>query len=331
MNEQYQIVEQHQIEFGEDTKLKRKRVIFLIISIFIALILIAPKDVTWARDRLNYLIYAQSSWNIMQSNLSRGIFNFFANEPLFLTINILLSFVFSPENILRIIIFISAVGVLSSLGKISNYNFWVLVFFLFIPEIIKNHIIHLRQGLGLSFYLVGLTSSKKYGKFIKFSAMFIHTSFVFVILYEFLEAFFKKLELKFSLRILCSSILLIIFIFAVPVLALLFGDRRLLEYNFTMEQEASGLGLLLWLALGSFFIFIIEKNYNNIICCYGIIMYILSYFFLEFGARIFENIIPLILVGVLTDDRKEVRIIFILFFLLYGTIQWYLKGFNFLI
>lgn len=43
-------------------------------------------------------------------------------------------------------------------------------------------------------------------------------------------------------------------------------------------------------------------------------MYIISYFSLEFGARIFENIIPLILVGALTDERKEVRIIFIVFF-----------------
>ncbi|WP_339244663.1 EpsG family protein [Paenibacillus sp. FSL R10-2796] len=314
-----------------DDNSRGKKILYLLFSVIIGIVLIAPRDITWARDRMNYLVYADYSWDIMQRYISNGIFSFFSNEPLFLGINALLSQMISAENIVRFIIFISTIGVLYSLGKLSNYNFFVLFFFLFVPQILKNHIIHLRQGLGLSVYLLGLVSNKKYGKILRFSSMFIHTSFVFLILFEGLEALFRKSQLKFSSKISLSIIFLIVLVIAVPSLASYFGDRRVLEYSFEMAQGASGFGFILWLMVGSFFILIIKKSYINIICCYGIFMYIISYFSLEFGARIFENIIPLILVGALTDERKEVRIIFIVFFVFFGAFQWYSNGINFLI
>lgn len=314
-----------------DNRVNGKKILYLLFSVVIGIVLIAPSDITWARDRMNYLVYADYSWDIMQRYISNGIFSFLSNEPLFLGINTLLSHIMSPENIVRFIIFTSTIGVLYSLGKLSNYNFLVIVFFLFIPQILKNHIIHLRQGLGLSVYFLGLVSGKKYGKILRFSSMFIHTSFVFLVLFEISEAFFRKLQLKFSSKISLSIIFLILLVIAVPSLASYFGDRRVLEYSFEMAQGASGFGFILWLIVGCFFIIIIKKNYINIICCYGIFMYIISYFSLEFGARIFENIIPLILVGALTDNRKEVRLLFIIFFLFFGAIQWYSNGINFLV
>ena len=309
----------------------RRKKIYLIIAILIGVLLIAPKDITWARDRINYLVYAESSWTIMQRYISNGILSFFSNEPLFLGINIILSFVFLPENSLKIIIFTSTLGTLYSLGKISKYNFWVLFFFLFLPQIVQNNVTHLRQGLALSLYLLGLTSNKKYGEIIKYASVFVHISFGFIIIFEFLEAFFKKIKFSSELRIFLSSIFLTAFVFVVPNLALFFGDRRVMEYDFTVTKDASGLGFLLWLIVGMFFIFVIKKNYISSISCYGIMLYLVAYFFLDFGARIFENIIPLILVSALNDDRKEIRITYILFFLFYGAIQWYSTGVNFLI
>lgn len=90
--------------------------------------------------------------------------------------------------------------------------------------------------------------------------MFIHTSFVFLILFEGLEALFRKSQLKFSSKISLSIIFLIVLVIAVPSLASYFGDRRVLEYSFEMAQGASGFGFILWLMVGSFFILIIKKK-----------------------------------------------------------------------
>ena len=318
----------------EDKHFKRKKSIYLICSLIIAFLLAFPEDITWARDRLNYLTYAEASWVIMERYIAEGILSFLTNEPLFLVINIILSSVFSPDNVIRSIIVISTFGVLYALGKISKYNFWILFFFLFLPQIVKNHIIHLRQGLGLSFYLLGLISTNKFGRILKYASMFIHTSFAFLILFEFLEKIFKKININAGMRMLYSSILLTIFVFIVPSLALFFGDRRALQYDFTVAQDASGLGFLFWLIAGGFFIFIMKKDQIDqitAISCYGIMFYLISYFFLDFAARIFENIIPLIIVAVLNDSRKEIKVFYTIVFLLYGSLQWYLGAFNSLI
>ena len=137
--------------------------------------------------------------------------------------------------------------------------------------------------------------------------MFIHTSFAFLILFEFLEKIFKKVNINTGMRMLFSSILLTIFVLIVPSLALFLGDRRALYYDFTVVQDVSGLGFLFWLIAGGFFIFIMKKDQITAISCYGIMFYLISYFFLDFAARIFENIIPLIIVAVLNDSRKKLK------------------------
>ncbi|RFU67126.1 hypothetical protein D0469_16045 [Peribacillus saganii] len=314
-----------------DTNLRTKRNIYLLFSILIGLLLIFPEDITWARDRLSYLEYASSSWTIMQRYINSGIFSFFSNEPLFLTINIILSSFLVPENVVKCIIFTSTIGVLYSLGKITKYNFLILLFFLLVPQVVKNHVIHLRQGLALSIYLLGLVSNKKYGGLLRCLSIFIHTSFVFLILFEFLEIILKRVKFTFTVRILLSSIFLTIFIQAIPVLASLFEDRRAQAYDFTMAEGSSGLGFLAWLFVGSLFILVTKKDYINTITCYGILFYLMSYFLLDFSARIFENIIPLILIGVLSIQSKYTRTLFIMFFILYSSLIWYLSGFSFLI
>lgn len=304
----------------------QKKFMFIVATIVIAYILISPEDITWAKDRLSYLVYAESSGLIAQRYLSNSLFSLFSNEPLFLGINIMLATIFSSENVINFIIMFSTIGVLLSLGKISKYDFWILFFFMFIPQILKNHITHLRQGLALSIYLIGLVSTKKYLKSLKFFAVFIHTSIVFLLFFEYLDKFFDWLKFNFKLKVLCSVGIFSLLIWVMPKLALLIGDRRAGEYSFQIDESASGLGLLLWIVAGTIFILTMKKDKLTLLCCYGIIFYILSYFSLNFGARIFENILPLIVVVALKDERKMIRIFFICFFLLYGSIQWYSKG-----
>lgn len=315
-----------QIDNNIDARLMKRKITYLILTALVGILLIAPKDIMWAKDRENYLVYARDSFTILKRSLSKGFFPFLLREPLFLLINVLLGSIFSPEIVIKIIIFVSSFGVLYSLGKISGYNLKIIFFFLFVPQIVKNHITHLRQGLGLSLYLMGLTSDNKYGRAIRYLSVFIHTSFAFIILFEILDVFLKKAKLVYRKRLLVSSFILYIFIFALPKLSSLLGDRRAMQYNFTMAESATGLGFILWLLVGTFFILFIEENYNSTICSYGIVFYLISYFHLDFGARIFENIVPLILGETMSGERNNIEIIFTLFFLLYGLIQWHMRG-----
>lgn len=320
--------QEYEIKKQPDVKKKR---IYMLLAVMIAFIFILPQDITWARDRHNYLRLAEYAKVFLNMRLEGGFISFLANEPFFLLINILLSSIFQPEGVVKILIFGSTLGVLYALGKLSNYNIWVLFFFAFIPQILKNHVIHLRQGVALSFYLLGLSSDKKYRNLIKYSSIFIHTSFLFIAFFELAETILKKVKFSSGLRLFISPILIISALYVLPSVAMLLGDRRVDQYGFSFAEGATGLGLLLWLFAGSLFILIIPKNRISIVSSFGIIFYLVSYYFIDFGARVFECVIPLIIVSILNDTRREVRWTYITFFLFYGALQWYLSGFSFFV
>ncbi|MGB3159709.1 MAG: EpsG family protein [Carnobacterium sp.] len=311
---------------GEDTKS-----IYIGITIIIGLLLIVPPNVTWAVDRLNYLDYANYSHITLGRYYESGFGTVFSNEPLFLLINIFLAFIFSPENILRIIIFSSTFLVLYSLGKKTNFSLWVLSFFVLIPQFNKNHIIHLRQGLALGVYLLSLNQkNNKISWVLKVVAVLIHTSIAFMILFELLDSVIEKLKIKHRYKMLIVAALFFVFVNSFSLISLFIADRRFEEYAFSVATGASGLGFILWLFVGIFFITLAKKTYTNRLCFYGIIFYLVSYYFVEFGARVFENIIPLIIVGMINEENKKIRLLYIAFLIFYGVVQYYtLGGFNF--
>src|SRR5690606_2593929 len=141
------------------------RIIIFIISLAYALYLAnLPIDVF--KDRINYLNYTLTSEHLFYERLSKNWISLFSNEPLFLLINIFLSKFFSPENSLRIIIGVPAFITAYSILRVNPRYFFLLLFLLFVPQIVKNHIIHLRQGIAISFFLIGWFSNKKYIKYL---------------------------------------------------------------------------------------------------------------------------------------------------------------------
>lgn len=309
-------------------KKNNKKNIYLFVSICIAILLILPKDVLWAKDRHNYLDYAMQSNILFNRYMSRGILDFISNEPLFLVINIILNTILSPENVIKSIIFISTIIVLYSCGKLTNYNIFTIIIFLIVPQILKNHVIHLRQGLALSIYLLGVSSTNKL-KYIRYLSPLIHTSFFFVIAFEMIDCFLKAAKLKYDSRLLIAFGILVIIPLLIPTIAKVFGDRRYSQYAFGLVRQDIGLGFLIWIIFSIVYIFVINKNNKiNIICCYGIIFYITSYFTLDFTARIFENIIPIILISSINYRQKSIRYLFILFFIVFGITQYIVGGGN---
>lgn len=303
----------------------KKKYIYLFFALLISFLLISPDDIMWAQDRFFYLVYAESSWVLIQNNISKGLFIFLANEPLFLLINSVLALLFSPESVVKIMIFTASFLGLYSLGHLSKYNFWILFLFSISPTILLKYITHLRQGLAMSIYflgLAGLISNKRY-KYIRFTTIFIHSSMAFVVLYEFLEVFFKKIKFSSGLRLFFSSITLTGFMILIPWIAMVLGDRRADAYAFKLGLSGSGFALLIWVFAGSFFVIFKKKDYISIICNYGIIFYLVSYVYLDFGARVFESIFPLIILSAVTDKKKWFKLSYIAFLLVYCILLWY--------
>ena len=297
--------------------------IYIAISFILAILFILPKNVLWAVDREAYFIYATSSYSILERNISKGIFSLLINEPLFLIINIFLSWILSPENIIRFIIFFSVFLSLLSLGKLTNYNYWIIILFIIMPNILKNYVIHLRQGLALSFYLIGFSNTNNKLIIFKYLSIFIHTSFLFLFMIELINRISKKFKINNDVRILFICVVLFIVPFFVEDIAYLLGDRRVLEYSFLGEKNI-GFGFIAWSLFLLFFITIKNrKNDVNLIIIYNLVLYISSYFTLDFSARIFESIVPIIVVSCINDNRKDIRFIFISFFILYGLTLYY--------
>src|SRR5690606_31256538 len=102
--------------------------------------------------------YARYSDEIMARYSALNLVAVLFNEPLWLLINIGLSKLFIGEVVLRIIIFVAAFLVSWLLLRQNPRHIFWMMGFLLIPQVMKNHIIHLRQGLGLAVFLLGYFS-----------------------------------------------------------------------------------------------------------------------------------------------------------------------------
>lgn len=83
------------------------RVVALLIALgYGAALAVLPVDVF--KDRHNYLIYASDSGSILAFYVESGLLKALANEPFWLLINVGLSSLLSPEEVVRFLVFLSA-------------------------------------------------------------------------------------------------------------------------------------------------------------------------------------------------------------------------------
>jgi len=327
------------MRFSPQTKLielnknYRKKILYLIIATVLSYILIMPDNIMWAKDRFYYLEYARSSYLILRNNLDQGIITFLSNEPLFLVINFLLSYIFTPENTVRILILFSYFLFLYSFGKYSDYNLLLIIIFFLSPQVMLKYIVHLRQGLAMSLYYFSLFSNNhnKRIKYVKLLTPFIHSSMFFILFFEIVEFLLRKFKFDVNVRLILSILIFILVMTFIRDIAYLIGDRRAAVYSNTLGINGVGLGFIYWFFLGTIIILFSNRTYYNILCFYGIIFYIISYFYLEYSARVFESMYPLILATGILDNKKWYRYIFFSFSIIYIIGLWFQGGFfNFL-
>ena len=262
-------------------------------------------------DRGNYLIYAENSLIIVGRYLDESIFALFFNEPVWLMINIVLSSFLEPQNTLRTIIFVSSFTVSFLLLRNNLRYFWILLIILAFPNVIKNFIIHIRQGLAIAFFLIGWFSSSKSTKYFFFIlSPFVHASFFLVIALYFLTSMLQKMKFAFDLRLIIYLIIGVVISFGLGFIASLLGMRQANEYEFT-AASSSGLGFLFWLAILLTYMSNGKEYLRKNSFIFGmIIFYLATYFFVEVTARIFESVIVIVLLASLELKLKQKYIVF---------------------
>ncbi|MEC6815437.1 EpsG family protein [Photobacterium toruni] len=289
---------------------KKKLIILLSLLYSIFLVFYFPVDASIV-DRLNYLIYTDNSINLIGRYYNQGILSFLFNEPLWLILNVALSSMLSSENVIRVIIFFSSFSI-CYYCLINNKKEWLFVFMiLFLPQIIKNNIIHLRQGLAISIFVIGFYSKNRSIRNVLISiSPFIHVSFFIVITIYLLSVISNKLKYSSGIKTIVTVSVGIIFSLSISMISIYLGARQADEYSFS-TINVSGAGFLFWLVIFVLLVFQ-GKNYfkRYTFEILTICFYLSSYFFTVITARIFENAMCLVLIACchLTSYRKFIFI-----------------------
>jgi len=191
------------------------------------------------------------------------------------------------------------------------------------PQVFKNFILHVRQGLAISLFLCGyLSTNKRIRDICLIAAPFVHASFFFIWVLILLEKMARRVHFAIDLRLLYSSICSIVLGLGGLRIAALLGARQGYEYPTIGSQMETGLGFIFWFYI--LMLMILQgKSYieKHSISISGIMLYLGMYFFSPIAARVFESILPLVFLSLLklNDWRK-----FYAFsgFLVYFVSQW---------
>lgn len=251
-------------------------------------------------DRANYLNYSTYAGEIFGRYYERGVIALFVNEPLWLLVNIALRLMLSPEGVVKAIIFSSAFIFSYAFLRADPKNIFWLVLFLLLPQVLKNYITHLRQGLAISVFLSGYMSQKRMIRGICIMvAPFIHVSFFFILLLVFFEHIGKRLRFAIDVRSLNGLILAVLLGIGTLNIASWLGARQGYEYSLGTQME-TGLGFVFWSCM--LILMILQgKRYLDrySLPVLGILFYLGMYFLSPVAARVFESILPLVLLAVL--------------------------------
>lgn len=273
-------------------------------------------------DRNNYLLYVTDAVAVFQANLKGGLLSTFANEPLWLGMNMLLGQMVDPRAAVRIFIFSSSFVVAFLVLQVGPRCLIVLVLYLLLPQILKNHVIHLRQGVAVAVFLLAWFSANKSTRLVLMCMTpLIHASFFFVIFLYALNYCFVRLNLSAGIRIVLYLLVSVLLAGSSLWIASRLGARQGDQYQ-SVALEISGLGFVFWLGFLALFVLqgrsFLRANSFQV----GLLLfYLVCYFFLPVGARVFESGLILIMLAALalTGWRKQA---FYLMFAFYFCVQW---------
>lgn len=274
------------------------------------------------QDRINYRNYAEDSANIFAALWSLSPAAALFNEPIWLLINSVLGAVFPADTVIRIIVFTGAFGVSYPMFRHSG-KYWPYAFiFLTFPSVIKNHIIHLRQGLALGiflpFYFMGWPRARWAGTAI---SAFVHSSMFLVGAIMLFDWLLRRMQLAIDVRALGYFAAGLIFAFGLGFLATTLGARQAEAYEFA-SSSGSGVAFVFWAIIAALYASAPRAfTRQNSLAIAAMLFYLATYFFLEVTARIFESMLAIVLLSSLQLPSKR-RLFFLASFSVFSVSFW---------
>jgi hypothetical protein len=277
---------------------RTRSLLFLCIAVTYGFVLSQLPDVHF-KDFNNYLVYADGSWLIALRYVDGGVFRILSNEHVWLLINAGLGLFLDPESVVRTIIFFGATSVAWLILRHYPTHFIWLIFFLFLPQVIKNYLIHLRQGAAIAVFLWGWFAIHRSTRWLLLGLTpLIHASFFFILALLAVTWLLRLIRFAPDLKIITYVSVAIAVGLSLGVLAELLGARQGGEYAFE-RTDVSGFGFLLWaMILGVMLTagktWLREHAFESSI----LFFYLVTYWLIEVTARIFESgLIVLLLAG----------------------------------
>lgn len=282
-------------------------------------------DIDGYIDRANYLVYAQYSEQIFARYASSGLKGVLTNEPAWLFFNIWASKHFTPEDTLRVFIFFSSF--LTSFLVLRSYPKYafLLIVFILMPQVLKNNIIHLRQGLGVTFFLLGW-----WCRYLPLRIFFIalaplvHASFFFIDALFLLNIAFSTFRVSTVWRVMYTLGVGIVLGALGIWLAGELGARQGSSGEYSgMGGGGTGLAIIFW---GAFAVVLFMEGRaflrDNFFAASILIFYLSTYFLLPGTARVFESGMLVVLLSSLglSDWRRYAVYVLYAF---YFCMEWY--------
>jgi len=298
------------------------KVCFAIFSFIYALILVS---VTYdgIPDRHNYLSYASNSLTRSVILLNEGVFTFILNEPIWLSLNIFLGLVLDTETVVKTFIFLPAFLVSYLTLKADPKNAGWLIIFLFLPQVVKNHFTQIRQGVGLSIFMVGYFSKspkKRWSLFLL--APFIHSSFIFVVVIYMITKWIKQLKFSWDLRFVSYLLFAIGISFLTLTLGSLLPVRQLRGVEDVEMLRMVGFGFIFWTFVAGMMILNGPKYVKKYSFEVGaVLVYIGSYLYFPWSARIFESMLLFVILAGL-NMKPRYKLTFAFSLIAYMALDW---------
>ncbi len=268
-------------------------IIVIVALIFaLSLVFLIPSD--GILDRFNYLELLTAGRDSVFFEKTNNFLTVLFNEPIWFALNYILSNYFEPSTSLDIIIFFSAFTTVYLLLKNNTSNFIFTLVILLSPQILKNNVVHIRQGLAISFFLLGFFSRQKINFFYLLSCL-IHSSFFVVCTFILLTSIFEKFKLSVIIQLFIILLLSISANFLLLSKGSMIDARQFNAYE-NKDVELSGLAFIYWT-----FILILYLNDSllfkkrNMWLIGLLIFYLATQFFIPYSPRIFESALPIFL------------------------------------
>jgi hypothetical protein len=276
--------------------------VFLCIAVTYGLVLSQLPDADFL-DFKNYLVYAEHSLLIALRYVDGGVLRVLVNEPVWLIVNIALGSFLDSETVIRTIIFFSATGFAWLILRHYPQHFIWLILFCFLPQVIKNYLIQLRQGVAISVFLWGwLTVNRPLRWLLLVLTPFIHSSFFFILALLGLTWILRSIRFAPDLKILTYGFVGIILGLVSTAVAKFAGARQA-DLYIASETAVSGLGFFLWVTILGIMLsagktWLREHTFES----GAVAFYLLNYWLVQANlfARVFESCLIFVLLAGLT-------------------------------